>query len=133
MDFANLNSIEHGDRGATFYNIKGLDDKPIPGVSVTLLGANSKIGRAASTLALRKIIDDKDGVDTYDMRKARTLDKMVALTIDWSGIDMNGKEYKCTPENVRALYSNPAYDWFYVQIIEFVEKAANFLPKADDS
>lgn len=131
MDFSKLNATKLGDDGAVFSKIIGLDHKPLKGVSVTLLGANSRVGRTAISLALKQRVENSDFVDSIDARRERQLNRMAALTTDWSGIDMDGKEYPCTPENVRKLYSDPAYEWFYAQVIEFVEDTANFLPKAN--
>lgn len=39
--------------------------------------------------------------DTYGL----TVDQLVSSVTDWGGIGSDGKEIKCTPENVRAIFN----------------------------
>jgi hypothetical protein len=134
MDFAKLNETEHADKGAVLKNIKAPDGKTvIDGVEIRLLGENSTVGRAAQSL-MRKTMTTRSLLDVpIDDQHAKMTDKLVSLTISWKGIDMDGKEYACTPENARALYSNPGYEWLRLQVIGFIQDASNFFKMADVS
>lgn len=130
MDFSLLNLTEHSNRGAVL-DVVGPDGRPLEGVSIRLLGADSTIGRAAQSLMRKgKTLQQLQEMSLEDQYK-KTTDKIVALTVSWSGIEMNGAEYKCTPENVRELYENPGYEWLRIQVIEFVNGPSNFFVKAD--
>lgn len=132
MDFAKLNQTEHADRGAELTGITCYG-KVLQGVSIRLLGANSTVGRAAVSLMIKNMTLRYLNDLSIDDQHKKTTDKLVALTVGWSGIDMDGKEYKFTPENARKLYSNPGYEWLRLQVIEFVETAENFFDWANES
>jgi hypothetical protein len=134
MDFSKLNETEHANRGAELTGILAPDGETVlPGVSIRLLGANSTVGRAAMSLIRKNMTMKSLQTLSIDDQHKMTTDRLVALTVSWTGIDMNGKEYKCTPENVRALYSNRDYEWLRLQVINFVDSPKNFFDAANIS
>lgn len=62
--------------------------------------------------------------------EADAIDFLVAVTVGWSLVDLNGRviDVECTPENARELYSDPGMNWLVEQVDQFVADRANFSP-----
>lgn len=55
---------------------------------------------------------------------------VVALTLDWEGIQDKGKELKFSKQEATRIYSHIGYRWLFNQINQFVGNRANFLPES---
>ena len=131
-----LNSLKPvmADDGATLTIVHPETEEVIEGMTITLLGQDSKVYRkmqmAKQQAALNRISKGKKAVD-FDAEKLAedSIDDLVKLTVEWSGFMLDGKELDCTPDNIRNVYSEWA--WIKEQVQEFVADRANFF-RAND-
>lgn len=79
-----------------------------------------KVQRKLANVAMREQRRNPKKAATVDEVEEKAHDIMVAAIISWSGFERDGKPLDCTPENVRAVLSNPDL-WF---IAEQIDKAA---------
>lgn len=126
-----LNSLKpvKADDGATLELVHPESEEIIPGMTITLLGQDSKVYRkiqlAKQQAALNRISKGKRAVD-LDAEKLLddSIDDLVQLTTAWTGFMLDGVALECTPENVRKVYNEWA--WIKEQVQEFSASRANF-------
>lgn len=126
-----LNSLKpvKADDGAILEVVHPESEEIIPGMTITLLGQDSKVYRkiqlAKQQAALNRIAKGKKAIE-LDAEKLveDSIDDLVKITTAWSGFMLDGKELKCTPENIRTVYSEWA--WIREQVQEFVADRSNF-------
>jgi len=131
-----LNSLKPvmADDGAVLKIVHPETEEVIEGMTVTLLGQDSKVYRklqmSKQQAALNRISKGKKAVD-FDAEKLAedSIDDLVKLTTAWSGFTLDGKDLECTPENVRTVYAD--WSWIKEQVQEFVGNRANFF-RAND-
>jgi len=125
MELAHLKTAESHDEGADVTILSPVDGKPTD-VVIRIKGMDSKTWREAKKNQTQKIIDARadDKMDTldYDLMDAEAL---ADVTISWSNITKDGKEYHFNRENAVNLYAN-APD-VKDQLIEFLGNRANFI------
>jgi len=119
---------------AVLTNITGPDGKTVlEGVSITLLGADSTAANTRMATENRRQNVKNVMAQTMSEVERKTIDRLVALTTSWSGIDMDGKPFPCKPENVRSIYENPGYRWLRDQVAAFIDEPSNFFVNAGNS
>ena len=131
-----LNSLKPvmADDGAVLNIVHPETEEVIEGMTITLLGQDSKVYRklqmAKQQAALNRISKGKKAVD-FDAEKLAedSIDDLVKLTVSWSGFTLDGKKLDCTPENIRSVYAE--WSWIKEQVQEFVADRANFF-RAND-
>lgn len=131
-----LNSLKPvmADDGAVLNIVHPETEEVIDGMTITLLGQDSKLYRkiqlSKQQAALNRMAKGKKALD-LDAEKLSedSIDDLVKLTTAWSGFVLDGKDLDCTPENVRAVYSD--WSWIKEQVQEFVGNRANFF-RAND-
>jgi hypothetical protein len=133
MDLNNLKPVL-ADEGAVMQVVHPDTEEPIEGMTITLLGQDSnvyeKISLKRSQAALARISKGKKAVDMDAQQvQANMLNDLVALTVDWTGFELDGKALKPTPENVQNVYTG----WKFIreQAQEFVADRANFFRQSD--
>lgn len=132
MDISKLNMTEHADRGAQLQLLHPVDKTPLEGVTVTLLGADSTLYRNRLAAWRGKFMSSNKAPALNDAEE-QAMECRVACTVSWQGMELGGKPYECTPENVRELYSNPGYSWLVEQVDAFIQERSNFFVIADGS
>jgi hypothetical protein len=131
-----LNSLKPvmADDGAILNIVHPETEELIDGMTVTLLGQDSKIYRklqlGKQQAALNRMAKGKKALD-LDAEKLSedSIDDLVKLTTAWSGFELDGKKLDCNPDNVRKVYAEWA--WIKEQVQEFVGNRANFF-RAND-
>lgn len=105
--------------------------KDLP-VRIRLKGADSQAWRDTHLEQRRRRLDEmeKSGRARIDPAQAdaEDIERLVAVTVQWEGIDRNGAEWPCTPANVRELYVG--WPEFRAQVVAFLATRANFLPRS---
>lgn len=95
------------------------------GMSVTVASYQServkKLQRKMANVAMREQRRNPKKASTVEEVEEKAHDIMVAAVVSWEGFERDGKPLPCTPENVRALLSNPDL-WF---IAEQIDRAAD--------
>jgi hypothetical protein len=128
MDLNNLKPVM-ADDGAVLNIVHPESEEVIEGMTITLLGQDSKVYRkiqlAKQQTALNRISKGKKAVD-FDAEKLAedSIDDLVKLTIAWTGFTLDGNKLDCTPDNVRKVYGE--WTWIKEQVAEFVAERANF-------
>jgi hypothetical protein len=131
-----LNSLKPvmADDGAVLNIVHPETEEVIDGMTITLLGQDSKLYRkiqlGKQQAALNRMAKGKKAID-LDAEKLSedSIDDLVKLTTAWSGFVLDGKDLDCTPENVRKVYTE--WSWIKEQVQEFVGNRANFF-RAND-
>jgi hypothetical protein len=122
------------DDGAVLNIVHPETEELIDGMTITLLGQDSKVYRkiqlAKQQAALNRISKGKKAVD-FDAEKLAedSIDDLVKLTVAWEGFTLDSKKLDCTPENVRKVYNE--WSWIKEQVAEFVADRANFFRSND--
>jgi len=133
FDLSNLDTSAAAEMGAVLDVLHPTENLPI-GVRITLAGADSDIYQKFVNKAANKVRQRiKPGrpytPPSQEEENERGIALLVACTLGWEGMIMNGKEYPFTPENARVLYANPGYTWLRTQVDEFIGDRSNFLSK----
>jgi hypothetical protein len=134
----NINAVRtvKADEGAVMQVVDSKTEEVIPGVTITLLGQDSKVYRkiqlARSQAILNRAAKGKKGVDLDAEKMADdTIDDLVKLTVTWTGFEEDGKPLDATPENFARIYGDPGLSWLKEQVQEFVADRTNFF-RSDD-
>jgi len=126
-----LNSLKpvKADDGAVLEIVHPESEEIIPGMTITLLGQDSKVYRkiqlGKQQAALNRIAKGKRAVDLDAEKLAEdSIDDLVQLTTGWAGFSLDGAALDATPENIRKVYAEWA--WIREQVQEFVADRSNF-------
>jgi hypothetical protein len=126
-----LNSLKpvKADDGAVLEVAHPESEEAIPGMTITLLGQDSKVYRkiqlAKQQALLNRIAKGKKVADLDAEKMAQDgIDDLVQLTTAWTGFTLDGAALDCTPENVKRVYAEWA--WIKEQVQEFVADRSNF-------
>ena len=57
--------------------------------------------------------------------EADTIELLVACTLDWEGVELEGQALECNAENARKIYKR--FPWIKEQVDNFINDRANFL------
>lgn len=131
VDLSNLSTARKADTGAVLEVLHPIDDTKL-GITITLVGQDSEIHRAfvnRQANKLRQKITPGRGYMPPSIEKdqEQATELLVACTLGWEGMAMGGKDYPFSPDNARALYSDPGYAWLREQVDRFIADRANFL------
>lgn len=124
MDINGLITVIDHEDGAEINILCPITNKPTD-VFIKIKGPDSKDWRKQKKKQTNAIIQAKanDKFDALDFEQM-DIDALVDITIDWTGINKDGKEYKCTKENCKYLYSNSPR--IVEQLLIFVSNIENF-------
>jgi len=132
MDISKLDMTEHANRGAQLQVLHPVNKTPIEGMIITLLGTDSTLYRQRFAAWRQKFINTNNVPGINDAEE-QAMECRAACTVNWKGMERDGKPYECTPQNVRELYSNPGYSWLVEQVDAFIQDRSNFFVIADGS
>lgn len=96
------------------------------GMFVTVQGEDSDTYQAELRAMQQRRLTGRQAPRTVEQIDEQALDLLVLATIGWRGIQRDGSELPCTPENVRAVYRK--FRWVREQVDAAVGDRANFLP-----
>lgn len=136
FDFAALDTKTAADQGTVVTIENPVTDEPLTDsegqpVTITVLGSDS----AKLTELLRKNGDRRldrmrkqrdfvvDNVATVERRR---IERLVAATIAWSGVGLNGQVLECTEANAWTFYSDPRWPWLLDQLDKAIDDRKRF-------
>jgi hypothetical protein len=131
MDFNKLATVDRHEAGSECNILDPVSGKPTD-VFIKVQGADSKAWRAAKKRQTTAIIaaraaskDDVKALEDLDIDfDTMDIDALVHITMEWRGIEKDGKPYKCTPQNAESLYKqSPAV---VRQLLAFLSDGENF-------
>lgn len=134
MDLSTLDVKSAAERGADLHlehpttgePLKTDDGKPIV---IRLLGNDSREFRAGLSELAEKNAGKKRA--SFASAEANGIELLSRVTVGWQNVTYKGEALKCTPENVRMIYSE--INWIKEQVDAFVADRANFLKFAAKS
>ena len=100
------------------------------GAKITVCGTDSEIYQDTARKQRNKRLDrlqktrGKAGI-TAEATDAEEMDLLVACTLSWADVVLDGKDLDCTPDNARALYTR--FPCIKEQVDEFIGDRANFI------
>ena len=102
------------------------------GMVWTITSQFSKQARNAALAATKVRLDTKgnvvaDAVADFD---DSLIEQLVAVTLSWRGVTVNGEPLACTPENVRALLTDERTAWMRPQVQAAYLSLSRFFTKA---
>lgn len=134
MDLDNLNTTANAEAGATMEVSHPATGAPLTQqdgspITVTLAGQDSDRYRAADRrIANKRLAASSNGQRlklTAEGIEADSLQRLVACTVGWNGVQWGGEPKDCTPENAREAYTR--LPWLREQAEAFIADRANFL------
>lgn len=129
MDLKKFDLTQAADQGATIellHPVTGevLTDKGKP-VTITVLGADSKVFKDAVKARTRRALGEKKQKIDLDKTERENAELLAKCTLQWSGIEEDGKKLDCTFENAVQVYLQ--YSWIRDQVDEAIGDRANFM------
>lgn len=132
MDLANLDTMRAATDGVEMsvrHPVTGeplADDNGKP-MTITLIGSDSaQCRRIVKEIDDKRLRDVASGLRPSSQDEDREINTIVACTVAWSGILVDGSAPPYSPANVRMVYTR--FAWIREQAAAFVLNRANFLP-----
>jgi len=124
MDINSLSTAIDHEEGAEVNILCPVTNKPTD-VFIKVKGPDSKDWRKQKKKQTHQIIQARanDKFDDLDFEQM-DIAALMEITIDWRGIKKDGKEFKCTKENMKYLYENSPR--IVEQLLTFVFNVENF-------
>jgi len=107
--------------------IKGLDQQPTD-IVITVAGP-SHPATVALDRAQAESRYESNTLGThlpYAKASDEVMDELVARTLSWANVELDGQALECTPENVRMIYENADYATFRGQVSRALSDSARF-------
>lgn len=132
MDFSKLDTATPANAGEALQIINPFTGEPLEGTIILLRGADSAEFQRATKAAGNRRLESmtKKGAQntvTIEALAKDTVEAFVAVTIGWSGIELDGKELDYSEANARKLYSDERFPWLVEQLDTFVGNRRNFM------
>ena len=125
MEIGLLQTVESHEAGAEYNVLSPVDGSPTD-VFIKVKGPDSKAWRSAKKKQTTAIIAARanKATDKLDFDKM-DIDALCEVTIGWSGLISDGKDYPANKKNIRGLYENSPQ--IVSQLIGFMGESANFM------
>lgn len=128
MDLNKLDLTKASNEG-TWYTLKHPSSNEDLPMKIKIIGKDSDKFIKLSEDFRRSTLDDMKNNKTVEQRietsKEYGDNLLIACTIEWQGIELDGKKLECTPENVRLVYKR--FGWIKEQIDTAIADRANFI------
>ena len=132
MDLSSLDTRKAAEDGATLTLRHPVDDTPLADdkgnpITITVVGTDSSTFKRAMHAQADKRLNTPNGRQRVTMQAFEddTINLLVAATIDWSGIIVDGAPLPFSNDNARKLYER--FPWIKEQANTFIGDRANFL------
>lgn len=137
FDLANLESADEGVPVTILHPATNqpLRDDDGNDVTITVMGQDSQAFQQAKRRAMnRRMAAMRGGRGaklTAEELEAENIATLVACTVGWSGLALEGKPLTFDAKNVRMVYER--FPWIREQVDEFIGDRANFLMTSSQS
>lgn len=122
--------LEHPGTGDPLY-----DEKQNP-ITITVLGSDSekvrKLVRQQADKRFERMRRQKEGVTSAAI-ESDAVARMVAATVAWQGVKLDGQVLECNEQNARKLYGDPRFPWIAEQVEKAIEDRQRFFKSASQS
>lgn len=128
MDLSKLDLTKSSNEGAWVELKHPTTEEKLP-MKVKVIGKDSDKFIEMSEKYSRSNLDDLKANKTFEQRLEKSkeyADKLlINCTLEWDGIELDGKKLDCTPENVKLVYKR--FNWIREQVDAAIADRANFL------
>ena len=128
MDLAKLDLTKSSNEGVWISLKHPATDKELP-MKIKIIGKDSDKIVKLSEEFRRASLDEMKNNKTIEQRLQSSKEYgdnlLVACTLDWKDIELDGKKLDCTPENVALVYKR--FGWIKEQIDTAIADRANFI------
>ena len=124
MDLAKLDILSPANEGVWMELEHPVTGEPL-GIKIKVAGVDSDYYRKEMRRQQNKRL--KKGIRTISAEELENevIELLVACTLDWEGIEYEGKVLECNKENARMIYKK--FPWIREQVDNFINDRANFL------
>ena len=120
MDLSKLDTLAPAESGTVVELEHPVTGEPIPDTSITLRGEDShavrNVIRKQHDRRIEKMRKGKGAMSDSASLESEQVEKLVAATIDWKGIELDGEPLPFSAPNARKLYSDPRFPWLVEQV-----------------
>ena len=95
-------------------------------IVIELYGKDSDAYKKAYSKLVKSVID-KTASKTKLNEAELDAEMYTACTKEWVNVELDGKALKCTPKNVRLVYSDKRLRWMHEQVVTFIGDRENFM------
>lgn len=132
MDFSKLDTASPAAAGEILQLRHPITGDILEGTTIMLRGSDSPEFQKASQAALNRRLEVMNRKGSGSLVSAEMIQKdmvenLVAVTIGWEGIEMDGNPYSYSPVNARLLFGDIRFPWLREQVDAFVGDRKNFL------
>lgn len=128
MDLNKLDLTKASNDGVWITLKHPASDENLP-MKIKVIGKDSDKFIKLSEDFRRSTLEDMKANKTMEQRIETSKeygDKLlIACTLEWQGIELDGKKLDCTPENVKMVYQR--FSWIKEQIDTAIADRANFI------
>jgi hypothetical protein len=130
LDLSQFDTAKAAEQGADLQLRHPTTDAPLPDAFISLVGADSdkfqaqrrkqtnrRLENAARRSGVVKLSDEEVQHDQIEL--------LVAATIGWRGLELDGEKLAFSADNARMLYTR--LPWVREQVDQFIGDRANFL------
>ena len=128
MDVSKIDMAYLCDAGAVM-TVKHPITKKDTDWKVKCAGIESAAYRKKSVEIRKSVTIGKPSKETWHDATNRQIDLYSSCIVSWSGLEDNGKEVECNPENIKRFMEQ---DWFYTQVSAFVDDLKNFFTNSGE-
>ena len=122
-----INSLIANEKGAKLHIIHPATNEET-GIMITLVGADSVEWKTAMrSIRTRSLQNGKRKISDEEA-ESMPFEMLAAVTLDWDGVEENGKPIKFSKEEALRIYKTVPV--IAEQVDKFVGDRANFLPSA---
>lgn len=129
-DVGTVVHLEHPGTGDPLFDEAG------NAITITVLGSDSeKLRKLVRQQADKRFerIRKQQGAVTSEAIESDAVARLVAATVAWSGVKLDGEVLECNEKNARKLYGDPRFPWLAEQVEKAVEDRKRFFKSASPS
>jgi len=128
MDLAKLDLTKNSNEGAWITVKHPASNEDLP-IKIKVIGKDSDKFIKLSEDFRRSTLEDMKSNKTVEQRIQTSKEYgdtlLVACTLEWQGIELDGKKLDCTPENIKLVYQR--FGWIKEQVDTAIADRAVFI------
>jgi len=128
MDLNSLDLTKNSNEGAWITLKHPASNEDLP-MKIKVIGKDSDKFIKLSEDFRRSTLEDMKSNKTVEQRIQTSKEYgdtlLVACTLEWQGIELDGKKLDCTPENIKLVYQR--FGWIKEQVDSAIADRANFI------
>lgn len=98
----------------------------LAGVTITLRGLDSDEYQTTFRSIINRKLEKSNAIQTAEKLEQENIELLVSVTMNWDGIEVDGKHIPYSSERARLLYSDRRFPWIREQVEGFIGDRRNF-------